>query len=214
VPSSKFTNFPESLHPFSTNRRTPNAGNFAGTKISPIVRPPRITMPEKSGIVASVGASQTYSSRHGNFAGTHTITLETTAMIEQDKYTDETIHVANWLLLSGNVDIEKLIALTHRETAMGRKSPDEENDSDYEDDFKDELAYFIRGTIDNAISEAMPDQCGTLDDGRGFGATPEFYKSASPTDLLIPFVSFAFDKVDFGDVGELLLSHSPALVAA
>jgi hypothetical protein len=38
-------------------------------------------------------------------------------MIEQNKYSPETIHVANWLLLSGEVDLDKLIAKATVENA-------------------------------------------------------------------------------------------------
>ena len=133
-------------------------------------------------------------------------------MIEQNKYTDETIHVANWLLLSGNVDLEELIAQSHRETAIDRKSPDEENDRDYEDNFKDNLAYFIREAIENAISEAMPDvdACGIISQRWGFPNNVEDIQDSTPTWFLTPFISQALEKVDFDDVAKLLLTHSPA----
>src|SRR5262245_4079059 len=123
-------------------------------------------------------------------------------MIEQNKYTDETIHVANWLLHGGEVDLVK--------EAEGAAANFAQFSPRQGGTFRDYFAEILESRIQIDVWEAMPEAYGDEFTGVNSGwYTPGDYDESGSADLLLPFISQAFRRVDFNDVAALILKHRP-----
>jgi hypothetical protein len=146
-------------------------------------------------------------------------------MIKQNEYTAETIHVANWLLLSGNVDLAELAAEAARQNerelaAVARENEklsrtDEDSDayaSGFRDCFQCELEQAIERTITVVVGKDagnLLENCGSID--WSIPTEAETYHDADVAALIQPFIAAALDRASIYDVAQLILKHRPEL---
>jgi hypothetical protein len=126
-------------------------------------------------------------------------------MIEPNKYTDETIHVANWLIGTG--EAARLLELARQDAAI--------YDAEV---FAERLRECLTERIDErligALGECFPNHCETSViwiDGVGHSPACGFYQDATAEDLFLPFVGQAIAGLELADVAEIILALSHPL---
>jgi hypothetical protein len=123
-------------------------------------------------------------------------------MIERNKYTDETIHVANWLLLSGFRDdkgdglaewIDRAASLT--KLAGG--------------DVDEHLAEILEAKIVEALNEAMPESYLEKLDRQHYGDSEDGYRiSDDPIYLFLPMIAAALRRACFAQVAYCIMEQT------
>lgn len=136
-------------------------------------------------------------------------------MIEANRYSDETIHVANWLLLSGEADLDKVYADARGETLrVTRDWSDEEREDAMECVFAEQLSERLRDEVDVVLTNVV----GYYGDGQlsyGFGyCGDDDYRDADIDLLIAPMIAPALQRVYWGDVATLVIEHYAEVAAA
>jgi hypothetical protein len=128
-------------------------------------------------------------------------------MIEPNKYTDETIHVANWLLLSGEVDLAELAGEAVRESL---KTPQEDVDDCFIYELQRALETAVEDAMSNEDARHLFDECNRP----GYWTMPynaEEYEGTGCGTLIRWFIAAAVERVNLYQVASLICEHRPAV---
>ena len=141
-------------------------------------------------------------------------------MLEPNKYTNQSIHVANWLLGNGEA-IEMVERARQAVAAKVAACPDDPGHYIIDELTREELADYIEERIVEVLGECFRDHSFySLEEIPGVAISPEnpwkgpgYYDNASPEDLIVPFVGQALDRLILDGVAEIIMEQVPAPLA-
>jgi len=123
----------------------------------------------------------------------------------QNRYSRETIHVANWLMLSGFVDVDDLIAAAAHRVDV----------ADYNDGFLGQFASELEDAFHDAVRDAVPEYMAPYEVGfETYDHCADCYDGSMPDFLVRPMLGAAIENVDFDHVTELVIESKAAATVA
>lgn len=124
----------------------------------------------------------------------------------RNEFTNETAHVANWLLHSGYIDP---MAVCDRACLLAQEEETENDDGyDMEAGIVEHLAPLLEDAFTGALHQTMPDLCcGEPEGARLIGLSEADYREMSPANFAVSLLAPALERICFLGAARIVAEH-------
>lgn len=141
-------------------------------------------------------------------------------MFPANDYSNETIHVANWVMLSGHIDVGKFVSEARQDAEKNvraewdkeKRAQADRAPAEIEERCQEMLAQELGTALIMDVGDAIGYSDGTELEYERYAEDRNF-RDAELSVLLAPMVADAFRNISFESVSKLILSKMPAVAA-